>query len=305
MSSPHFPISRDKFFKTVSVPPVWFVPEQHPYPEVKTPMTSTTVDEDLTLLEVINDTQPSQIQPGQGEDDDNTVCRSSRLANRTPSAISIGDWPVSRILETLFQANIQPPIGACHEDLFVLLCDSQDIPPAADILPGLPPPQTSGRKQTQKRKHIEPAGTAHKRAGGQVRPGPSAPPANDPVIAALSNIQASLLDMTARISTLESDSIRPSSSPTVISASGVSTAPELRHLQHQPQRDDVTPEFIPRRSLATAVPLTTDSPFFPPSSAIPHHLRSQILAGNDINLVKILLGSELCERRVIATYQSR
>ncbi|XP_041931244.1 uncharacterized protein LOC121694912 [Alosa sapidissima] len=175
-------------------------------------------------------------------------------------------------------SNIQPPIGASHEDLFVLLCDSQDIPPAADILPGLPTPQTSGRKQTQKRKHIEPAGTAHKRAGGQVRPGPSTPPANDPVIAALSNIQASLLDMTARISTLESDAIRPSSSPTVISASGVSTAPELRHLQHQPQRDDVTPEFIPRRSLATAVPLTTGSPFFPPSSAIPHHLRSQILA---------------------------
>ena len=169
----------------------------------------------------------------------------------------------------------------------------------------MPPPHSSGKKQAQKRKNLETASIAHKRAGGHVRLGPSAPPASDPVLMALSNIQSSLLDMIARISTLENDStIRLSSSSTLIFTPSASiSAPEFsaiskqRHHQHQPQRDDVTPEFTPRRTLATAVPLSTGSSFSP-SAAISHQLRSQILAGNT-NLVIILLGSELCERRVV------
>ena len=67
---------------------------------------------------------------------------------------------------------------------------------------------------------------------------------------------------------------------------------------HQAPLDDVMSEFTPTRMLATAVPVSHGQPFFPPAAAISHKLRSQILAGN-INLVKILLGSELCDRHVV------
>lgn len=51
--------------------------------------------------------------------------------------------------------------------------------------------------------------------------------------------------------------------------------------------------------MGSAVPVSTGAPFFPPSAAISHQLRSQIIAGNDVNLVKILLGPELSDRRVV------
>ncbi len=63
--------------------------------------------------------------------------------------------------------------------------------------------------------------------------------------------------------------------------------------------DDVIPATIPRRIMGSAVPMSTASTFFPPTAAISHQLRSQIIAGNDANLVKILLGPELSDRRVV------
>lgn len=56
---------------------------------------------------------------------------------------------------------------------------------------------------------------------------------------------------------------------------------------------------VPQRSLGNAVPVSTGVPFFPPAAAISPHLQSQILAGNDVNLVKILLSSELTDRRIV------
>lgn len=50
---------------------------------------------------------------------------------------------------------------------------------------------------------------------------------------------------------------------------------------------------IPWRSLGAAVPISTGVPFFPHIAAIPPKLRSQILAGNDNNLVNILLCSDI------------
>ncbi len=62
--------------------------------------------------------------------------------------------------------------------------------------------------------------------------------------------------------------------------------------------DDVIPATIPRRIMGSAVPMSTGSTF-PPTAAISHQLRSQIIAGNDANLVKILLGPELSDGRVV------
>ncbi len=50
--------------------------------------------------------------------------------------------------------------------------------------------------------------------------------------------------------------------------------------------------------LGTAVPVSTGVPFFPPAAAL-DVLRCQILAGHDINLVKILLCLEISDRRII------
>ncbi|GAA6097674.1 kelch-like protein 10 isoform X2 [Tachysurus ichikawai] len=51
--------------------------------------------------------------------------------------------------------------------------------------------------------------------------------------------------------------------------------------------------LLPRGTLATALPApNAGTPFFPPAAAISPH---QILAGNDINLVKILLCSDNCK----------
>lgn len=63
--------------------------------------------------------------------------------------------------------------------------------------------------------------------------------------------------------------------------------------------DDVIPAVTPRRTLATAVPVQSGSPFFSPVAALSNTLRNQIIAGNDVNLVKILLGSEMSDRRVV------
>lgn len=52
--------------------------------------------------------------------------------------------------------------------------------------------------------------------------------------------------------------------------------------------DDV---FILHRTLGSAVPISSGVPFYPSAAAISSNLRSQILTGDDINFVKILLCS--------------
>lgn len=45
--------------------------------------------------------------------------------------------------------------------------------------------------------------------------------------------------------------------------------------------------------------VSTSFPFFSPAAAISHQLRSHIIAGNDVNLLKILLSSEFNDRCVV------
>ncbi len=60
-------------------------------------------------------------------------------------------------------------------------------------------------------------------------------------------------------------------------------------------------DVSPRHTLATATPATSSgSPFILPAAAIPASLRNQILAGNDINLINILLcSSGVIDKRIV------
>lgn len=64
---------------------------------------------------------------------------------------------------------------------------------------------------------------------------------------------------------------------------------------------DPPDEMSPNHSLTTPLPASYSvAPFIPPPVAIPYNMRSQIIAGNDINLVKILLcSSGVLDERIV------
>ncbi|XP_073667512.1 uncharacterized protein [Paramisgurnus dabryanus] len=232
--------------------------------------------------------QISQAEEAINDESNASVRRSSRLASKSScSPPSIIDWPLPKLLETLYRHDIPAPTGASHKELFALLCEKIDVP-AADIPP---PPPFSGKKQTQKRKNLEPASTsadvAPKRAGGSdvsTRAIYSSSVQNkDPVLSALSSIQSSLSNMNSRIQALESGSRSKASANFSISGpscdNSSSTTARLPVFTPQQNDDVINSVTIPRRTMGSAVPVTTGSPFFPPAAAISHQLRSQIIAG--------------------------
>lgn len=273
--------------------------------------TTAANDEDQWQIESIEESQQQISQEAEDIQDESnaSVRRSSRLASKSYSPPSIIDWPLPKLLETLYRHDIPAPTGATHKELFALLCEKIDVP-AADFPP---PPPFSGRKQAQKRKNFDPASTptdvAPKRAGGSAvsnrAVNSSSVQSKDPVLSALSSIQFSLSNMNSRIQALESGSTSRSSANLLFSGplaenSSSATAPARLPVLTQQQDDDVINSgTIPRRTMGSAVPVSTGSPFFPPAAAISHQLRSQIVAGNDVNLVKILLCSEMSEKRVV------
>jgi len=190
-----------------------------------------------------------------------------------------------------------------------LLCSVKKIDVSTADLP--PPPPFSGRKQPQKRKNLDPTSSdvAPKRSGGPVVSNrgvhSSSVQSNDPVLSALSSIQFSLSDMNSRIQALESGSSSRSSANLLFSGPSLenSTSGTARLPVFTPQLDDdvtnTAAATIPRRTMGSAVPVSSGAPFFPPAAAISHQLRSQIVAGNDVNLIKILLCSEMSEKRVV------
>ena len=106
------------------------------------------------------------------------------------------------------------------------------------------------------------------------------------MLAALSDIQLSLGDMSSRIAVLEA---------------GVSRdpVPTFSRFVGAPAASDR--DVVPRRSLASAVPAAASGvPFLSPAAGVSVQLRSQILAGMDVNLVQILLvATDLLDRRVV------
>ncbi|CAM4547231.1 unnamed protein product [Leuciscus chuanchicus] len=252
-------------------------------------MSTAANDEDQWQVESIEETQQQINQAEEAIQDESnaSVRRSSRLASKSYSPPSIIDWPLPKLLETLYRHNIPAPTGATHKELFALLCEKIDVP-AADFPP---PPSFSGRKQAQKRKNLDPASTpsadvAPKRAGGPAVSTravySSSVQSNDPVLSALSSIQFSLSDMNSRIQALESGSTSRSSTNLLFSgqsSENSSSATARLPVFTQQQDDDVINSVtIPRRTMGSAVPVSTGSPFFPPATAISHQLRSQIIA---------------------------
>ncbi len=161
----------------------------------------------------------------------------------------------------------------------------------------------------QKRKNLEPASTsatgAPKRACGlssSARSSHSTIQNNDPVLSTLSSIQSSISNINSRIQALESGSASRISENLLsgpASSNTASTTVTVRLPGAEQQVDDIIPATIPRRTMGSAVPVSTGSTFFSPTAAISHQLRSQIIAGNDVNLVKKILGPELSDGRVV------
>lgn len=104
----------------------------------------------------------------------------------------------------------------------------------------------------------------------------------DPALAALSNIQSSLNELETQIQRLENlSTYAPQNTSPRLGPPDVSQATTA---------SGVPPIFITtHRTLGTAVP--TGVLFVPPAAAVSPRLRNQILAGNDVNPVKILLCS--------------
>lgn len=217
------------------------------------------------------------------------VRRSSRLAKK--KGPSLKDWPVPKLLEALYRRNIPAPSGASHGELFQFAMRHLDVPDAAAVPPVTP--SAASKKCTAKKKHgsRSSANASHGFTDASISIPAKRPRAHidhhiqDPVLAALSNIQSSLNELDTRIHRLEGPSTSahqntsPQPGPPFVSPA--TTAPG-------------TPPIVitPHRSLGTAVPAApTGVPFIPPAAAVSPHLRAQILAGNDINLVKILLCS--------------
>ncbi|KAK9980990.1 hypothetical protein ABG768_000564, partial [Culter alburnus] len=59
--------------------------------------------------------QISQAEEAIQDESNASVCRSSRLANKSFSALSIIDWPLPKLLETLYRDDIPAPPRATHK----------------------------------------------------------------------------------------------------------------------------------------------------------------------------------------------
>ena len=210
--------------------------------------------------------------------------RSPRLVQR-----QLLDWPVVRILEVLYANGISAPPGLGHEDLLELLVSR--VPAALeDPEPDLAASRKKRGKAPAKKRSAKPAAApTRKRRKSAPAPAPApaspAPQPNAEVLSALADIKASLVSVNNRLVVLESNSC-PSTSASGVEPASTSSAELLS---------------LPRRTLGTAVPAPSiGAPFLSPAGAIPDALRSQIIAGQDVNLVKILIcASDSSDRRLV------
>ncbi len=225
------------------------------------------------------DDESSTNDPGSDLDDDAAATQtagdeqlSNPLAKHRSANFqaSISKWPVPRILENLFSHNIAVSTGVSHQDLFTFFLASSDPDPT--------PPSSSNpapAKAKDKRKNTTPAAAS---TASAKRSSYTPQDVQDPVLAALFDIKDSINKMDARVAVLEKPSLLSVESP------GISQCDVSQH-----------------HTLATATPApSSGTPFISSAAAIPASLRNQILAGNDINLVKILLcSSGVIDKRIV------
>ncbi|KAK2914232.1 hypothetical protein Q8A67_002631 [Cirrhinus molitorella] len=182
-------------------------------------------------------------------------------------------WQIEAIKES--QQHPSQAEEAIQDESNVSICLSSRLASKSQTLPL---PLLFPTRSKLRRKNIDPpfilATTGPKRAGGPLGSAPtgnSMAQSNDPVLSALSSIQSSLSDMNSRIQALESGSALKPTNP----ASATVRLPLANELQ---DHNDVIPATVPWRTMGSAVPVSTGSPFFPPPAAISHQLRSQIIA---------------------------
>ena len=183
-----------------------------------------------------------------------------RLAGRQP--VLLDDWPLPRLLAGFYEKGCTPPVGLSHEELFLSfldLCEEESEVPVP-------------RKATRKSKR---APAADASSAKQPRAGSSAGPVGSQsglVLEALVDLWGTLASMDARRLLLEG-----------ARAPGAAfTSPPRIRLAAQ--------AILPSFTLASALPVAVaGASFLSPSAALPDGLRESILAGKDVNLVKILL----------------
>ncbi|XP_074508471.1 uncharacterized protein LOC141777803 [Sebastes fasciatus] len=270
--------------------------------------------------------QQTEAEEAIGKESPVPICQSSRLICRhSSSAPSISEWPVSRLLEVLFENHIRAPVGSSLEELFEMFLESgHGETPPADLSKSCAPRKAAEKGDTQFPKlHCNStAEPPSKRARAPAVRAPvvrapvrapavrapirapirapavkapavqaTAPAAgsvdqeDNPFMTALFSIQSSLGNMNSRIQGLESVSASPASRalPNTDGPSTSTAAASPTWSAFAPQIDDVIPSSfdditVPRRSLGSAVQISTGIPFFPPAAAISHNLRSQTLA---------------------------
>ncbi|XP_059184567.1 uncharacterized protein LOC131966552 [Centropristis striata] len=236
----------------------------------------------------------TQAQPGEshsGLEAEASLPRRSSRSNRK----RLAGWPVHRILETLYARNISVPSGLNHEELFNYL-QSQEATASAqefngsDCNTGTAP--TKGKAAAKKRGASQTAPVKSAINVPPKRTKRSAPStAEASIMSSLDEMKSALNVMNARIHSLEENA----NSAFTVNIPGPSTSSDV------PRAAALPADVTPHRTLGTAVPATPmGSRFLPPAAAIPDSLRNQILSGQDINLVKILLcGSESAEKRFV------
>ncbi len=157
-----------------------------------------------------------------------------------------------------------------------------------------PPPELLAAKPRKKRKNI----SSDLTSPTPKKPKPSHPsqaPAQqgeDRILSALLSIQGTLSDLDNRILALELQRL-PSAPRVTFDRQTSSSTSECG------STSDLDAN-VPRRSPGSALPAPSSRvPFFPPAAAVSPQLRAQILSGNDIKLVKILLCAETNNRRIV------
>ena len=220
------------------------------------------------------------------------VRRSTRVAQRSGEVVP-SIWPVAAILMVLFQNGISAPVNSTHEELYAFLLGSLpdlDITSPPVLAPPAPVAQPKGRKRAMKRKNVEPNPTEPGVSGAHgvipmLAGSSAASPAVstlDPVLAALEGIQRSVVGIDARLRALESGPVSASSVP--VSGSLLSAPAAAFPASPAP--------VAALNTLKTALPApSSGSSFLSPSASITPALRESILAGKDVNLVKILISS--------------
>ena len=282
-------------------------------------------------LSSVPDTQPVPVEAQVLDGDEaQGVRRSGRIAQkRFPDPVSIDDWPVPRILEALYARGVSPPGNASHDQLFGFFSAQLDAESSVSVAE---PP--AGKRQC-KRKNPAPApsGPSSRKAKAPPPAGDK-----DLVLSALLDIKSSMSQLCGRVTALENPAFASSSSfgcpppaaalppPAAVhpvappAAVHLAAPPAAVHLAAPPAAVHLAapvppagfsavfaspdpaaaPGFFPQRTLGTAVPaVARGDPFISPHAAIPMSLRNQIVAGNDINFVKILCASDLADNRVV------